>query len=71
MSVDNHNKITVAGLETLFRNILDSLWNGSAAPDKLPPMMVWGAPGLGKSTIIRNLAKEYGVNFIDVRLAQR
>ena len=71
MSVDNHNKITVAGLETLFRNILDSLWNGSAAPDKLPPLMVWGAPGLGKSTIIRNLAKEYGVNFIDVRLAQR
>ena len=71
MSVDLHNKITVAGLETLFRNILDSLWNGKAAPGKLPPLMVWGAPGLGKSTIIRELAKEYGVNFIDVRLAQR
>ena len=71
MSVDLHNKITVAGLETLFRNILDSLWNGKAAPDKLPPLMVWGAPGLGKSTIIRELAKAYGVNFIDVRLAQR
>ena len=66
-----HNKITVNGLEQLFRNILDSLWNGKAAPDKLPPLMVWGAPGLGKSTVIRNLAKEYGVNFIDVRLAQR
>lgn len=71
MSVDLHNKITVAGLETLFRNILESLWNGKAAPDKLPPLMVWGAPGLGKSTIIRELAKAYGVNFIDVRLAQR
>ena len=71
MAVDNHNKITVSGMETLFRNILDSLWSGKAAPDKLPPLMVWGAPGLGKSTIIRNLAKEYGVNFIDVRLAQR
>ena len=71
MSVDLHNKITVSGLENLFRNILDSLWNGKAAPDKLPPLMVWGAPGLGKSTIIRSLAQEYGVNFIDVRLAQR
>ena len=71
MAIDLHNKITVSGLEILFRNILDSLWNGNAAPDKLPPLMVWGAPGLGKSTIIRELAKEYRVNFIDVRLAQR
>ena len=71
MSIDLHNKITVSGLETLMRNILDSLWQGKASPDKLPPLMVWGAPGLGKSTIIRELAKEYGVNFIDVRLAQR
>ena len=71
MPVDMHNKITVSGLEELFRTILDSLWEGKAAPDKLPPLMVWGAPGLGKSTVIRNLAKAYGVNFIDVRLAQR
>ena len=71
MSIDLHNKIMVSGLETLLRNILDSLWQGKASPDKLPPLMVWGAPGLGKSTIIRELAKEYGVNFIDVRLAQR
>ena len=68
---DLHNTMTVSGLETLFRSILDSLWNGKAAPEKLPPLMVWGAPGLGKSTIIRELAKEYGVDFIDVRLAQR
>jgi MoxR-like ATPase len=71
MAVDLHNKITVSGLETLFRNILDSLWSGKASPDKLPPLMVWGAPGLGKSTVIRELAKEYKVGFIDVRLAQR
>ena len=71
MSIDLHNKVTVSGLDALFRNILDSLWSGKASPDKLPPMMVWGAPGLGKSTIIRKLAEEYGVQFIDVRLAQR
>ena len=71
MPVDLHNKISVSRLEALLRNILDSLWSGKAAPDKLPPLMVWGAPGLGKSTIIRELARAYGVNFIDVRLAQR
>ena len=71
MAIDLHNKMSISGLEKLFRNILDSLWSGSASPDKLPPLVVWGAPGLGKSTIIRSLAQEYGVNFIDVRLAQR
>ena len=40
MSIDLHNKITVSGLETLLRNILDSLWQGKASPDKLPPLMV-------------------------------
>ena len=71
MAVDLHNTMTVSGLRMLFRNILDSLWQGKGAPEKLPPLMVWGAPGLGKSTIIRELAREYGVGFIDVRLAQR
>ena len=71
MPIDLHNKITIDGLEKIFRNILDSLWSGKADPGKLPPLMVWGAPGLGKSTIIRELARDYGVNFIDVRLAQR
>ena len=71
MPVDLHNTMSVSGLQTLIRNILDSLWKGKTAPDKLPPLMVWGAPGLGKSTVIRELAREYGVGFIDVRLAQR
>ena len=30
-----------------------------------------GPPGIGKSTFIRNLCKENGIGFIDVRLAQR
>ena len=33
--------------------------------------MIWGAPGVGKSTAIRELAKKLGIGFIDVRLAQR
>ncbi|MBQ6245358.1 MAG: hypothetical protein IJK04_00720 [Kiritimatiellae bacterium] len=33
--------------------------------------MVCGAPGLGKSTILRDAAHQAGIGFIDVRLAQR
>jgi len=58
---------------------LNALWeNDSAlhtrhatAASLIPPIMVWGAPGVGKSTAVRELTKELGIGFIDVRLAQR
>ena len=71
MAMDMHNTMSINNVETLLRRFLDALWSGESSADKLPPLMLWGAPGVGKSTLIRNLAQEYGVGFIDVRLAQR
>jgi hypothetical protein len=34
------------------------------------PIMVWGAPGTGKSQCIRQVAEEEGIGFIDFRLGQ-
>lgn len=33
------------------------------------PTFLWGAPGIGKSSIIKQIAKESGIGFIDLRLA--
>lgn len=66
-----HNVMDIKSLETLLHHFLDALWAGKTAPEKLPPLMLWGAPGVGKSALIRKLAQEYEVGFIDVRLAQR
>ncbi len=33
------------------------------------PTFLWGAPGIGKSSIVRQIAKEKSINFIDLRLA--
>ncbi|MDP2894460.1 MAG: MoxR family ATPase, partial [Sulfurimonas sp.] len=33
------------------------------------PTFLWGAPGIGKSSIVKQIAKEKGVGFIDLRLA--
>ena len=71
MSQVLHNSMNINSLETLLHHFLDALWNKKTAPDKLPPIMLWGAPGVGKSALIRKIAQEYGVGFIDVRLAQR
>lgn len=33
------------------------------------PTFLWGAPGIGKSSIVKSIAKERGLEFIDLRLA--
>ena len=69
--IDMHNRITAAQLEHILRMQVDALAANPAIAGKLPPLMVWGAPGLGKSSVIRKIADEKGIGFIDVRLAQR
>ncbi|MBT7937710.1 MAG: AAA family ATPase, partial [Euryarchaeota archaeon] len=34
-------------------------------------MMIWGPPGIGKSTLVRGVTEELNIGFVDVRLAQR
>lgn len=70
-ALDMHNQMSSEELEQFLRLQLQTL---QAHPDNarlLPPLMVWGAPGIGKSSIIRGLAAEFGIGFIDIRLAQR
>ena len=32
--------------------------------------MIWGAPGIGKSSIVSSAADKAGIDFIDLRLSQ-
>lgn len=38
---------------------------------QLPPLMLWGPPGIGKSAMIVGVAKELGIDLVDIRLAQK
>lgn len=69
--IDMHNRISASQLEKILRMQLKTLAEHPELAHVLPPLMVWGAPGLGKSSIIRSIAEELGIKFIDVRLAQR
>lgn len=71
VGVDLHNRVTGEELEALVKAQLRALEGNPALAGALPPLMVWGAPGLGKSSILRDAAAELGIGFIDVRLAQR
>ena len=71
IALDPHNRVTGEELEKLLKMLLEALAANPEIASALPPLMVWGAPGLGKSSILRDVARELGIGFIDVRLAQR
>ncbi|WP_417689389.1 ATP-binding protein [Pseudidiomarina sp.] len=50
---------------------LQQLWAEPKQAHTIAPLMLWGAPGVGKSTLIRDLCRQQGIDFIDIRLAQR
>ena len=33
-------------------------------------LMIWGAPGIGKSSVVSKIAKQHNIGFIDLRLSQ-
>lgn len=69
--LDMRNQITPQDLESIVRHQISLLREQPELSGKLPPLMIWGAPGVGKSSILRDVAKEAGIGFIDIRLAQR
>jgi hypothetical protein len=69
--VRNENRVSAAQLERLLQAQLDMIRDAPAQAKVLPPLMVWGPPGVGKSSIMRAVAESRGIGFIDVRLAQR
>ena len=50
---------------------LRALWEDPTRARILPPVMLWGPPGIGKSAVVRQACEEEGIGFVDVRLAQR
>lgn len=78
----NWNKISTLELEELILFQLKSLWDNDnhskwkqshkrKISELVPPVMIWGPPGVGKSSVIRDVALDLEIGYIDVRLAQR
>jgi hypothetical protein len=76
------SRITAHELDELVRFQLQALWDGQSCDawlrshkrkisELIPPVMIWGPPGVGKSSVIRDIAHDLGIGYIDVRLAQR
>lgn len=62
---------TIADVEKIVRYHLRALWAEPRYATALPPLMIWGPPGVGKSAIIQQICAVERIGFVDVRLAQR
>lgn len=60
-----------AQIGEVLRHQLEMLWERPERAGDVAPVMLWGAPGVGKSSIVAGLCEDLGIELIDIRLAQR
>ena len=70
-SEEGSTACSIENAREIIKHHLDSISSNPSSSRILPPIMLWGPPGIGKSTVIRELTEEMEIGFIDVRLAQR
>lgn len=69
-AIDAHNVITIDQAESLIEKSVQAIMTDPSMSRALPPIMLRGAPGCGKSAVIRGVAERLGIGFIDIRLAE-
>lgn len=69
-SIDMHNIVSSDEIFNIIETSAKTLISNPDLAGSLPAIMLRGAPGVGKSTIVRSVAEKLGIGFIDVRLAQ-
>ena len=70
INIDLHNLVSSDEIYNIIKTSAETLISNPDLAGSLPAIMLRGAPGVGKSTIVRTVAEELGIGFIDVRLAQ-
>ena len=77
VNVDLHNRVHPKTLAEIIKMNYHAFhdsktMNAEAAKSdiKSMPLMIWGSPGCGKSSIVKQCAQELGIDFIDARLPQ-
>lgn len=68
--LDTNNVISIEEIETLLKTTINAINVNPAISATLPPLLIHASPGLGKSSIVRQVAEDLEIGFIDVRLAQ-
>lgn len=70
VKTDSHNVISSIEAANIIKTTAQTVINCPEMVNQIPAIILRGAPGVGKSSIVRQVAENLGIEFIDVRLAQ-
>ena len=68
--LDTRNLVNPEELSSIIKLQLKTIWSDPKAVKTVPPLLIWGSPGCGKSSIVSGVCEELGIEFLDQRLAQ-
>ena len=68
--VDTHNRMSMQELEEIIRTNCQLIIENPKLAMTIPPILIHSSPGVGKSSIVRQVSEKLGIGFVDVRLAE-
>ena len=68
--LDVYNVVTSDELRKIIEMQLDTIWADPQRVKTIAPIFLHGNPELGKSSIVRQVCEDRGIDLVDVRLAQ-
>ncbi len=69
-SIDTHNKMGMRDLEEILMTNCKLICENPEMAMTIPPILIHSSPGVGKSSIVREVARKLNIGFVDVRLAE-
>jgi hypothetical protein len=69
--MSKHIASSLEDVRAILHHQLALLWSHPERVRSIAPLMLWGPPGIGKSAVVREVCTTQGIQFVDVRLAQR
>lgn len=68
--IDTNNVVTTEELYKIISAQLDEIERDPSSVSEMAPLFVHGSPGCGKSSIVRQICLDRGIDFIDFRASQ-
>lgn len=68
--VDTHNRMSMKEIEEIIRTNCQLIIENPELARTIPPILIHSSPGVGKSSIVRQVSEKLGIGFVDVRLAE-
>lgn len=70
VEIDTHNHMSMKELEDILLTNCKLIMDDPNMAAVIPPILIHSSPGVGKSSIVRQVARKLGIGFVDVRLAE-